>query len=100
MWPPGHSATTTSVLNSSLDPNVFGGSQVVRRAKYSVETTDENITVSLEKTRCMMKYRKGTSGLSVFHMRGDESAPIRQAEFHARAWQLANERARALGWIE
>ena len=91
---------TTSVLNLSLNQKWWGDPQMVKRTKYSVESTDENIIVSLEKTRCMMKYRKGTSGLCVFHMRGDESAPIRQAEFHARAWQLANEKARALGWVE
>jgi hypothetical protein len=72
---------------------------VAKRLKYCVESTNEDVVVSLAETSCMVSYRKGTSGLVVFHMRGDPRAPTLQANFHARAWQLANEKARALGWI-
>jgi hypothetical protein len=29
----------------------------------------------------------------------DHDAPMTQAEFHGRAWRLANHKARELGWI-
>ena len=29
----------------------------------------------------------------------DHDAPMTQAEFHGRAWRLANDKARELGWI-
>jgi hypothetical protein len=73
---------------------------MAKRRNYSVENTNENIVVSLLQTICMVSYRKATSGLLLFHVRGDENAPMRREEFYARAWQLANEKARALGWIE
>jgi hypothetical protein len=31
--------------------------------------------------------------------REDQDAPMTQAEFHARAWKAANDKARELGWI-
>jgi hypothetical protein len=68
--------------------------------RFRVESTDENVIVTLPGTSCMVNYRKGDHGLAVFHMRGDTDAPIHEFHFHARAWQLANEKARALGWIE
>jgi hypothetical protein len=73
---------------------------MAKNVKYSLEATNENIVVGLLKTKCMVSYRKGASGLLLFHVRGDEAAPIREAEFQAHAWQLATEKARALGWIE
>ena len=30
----------------------------------------------------------------------DQGAPMTQAEFHGRAWKLANDKARELGWIK
>ena len=32
-------------------------------------------------------------------MKDDSRVPITQAEFLERAWKLANDKARALGWI-
>ena len=38
--------------------------------------------------------------LTKFHSGGeDHGAPMTQAEFHGRAWKLANDKARELGWI-
>lgn len=34
-----------------------------------------------------------------FHSKNDSRAPITEAEFLARAWQAANDKARELGWI-
>jgi hypothetical protein len=31
--------------------------------------------------------------------REDHGAPMTQAEFHGRAWKLANDKAGELGWI-
>jgi hypothetical protein len=31
--------------------------------------------------------------------RWQQGTPMTQAEFHARAWKLANDKARELGWI-
>jgi hypothetical protein len=38
-------------------------------------------------------------GLKLFHTRGDERAPIHDIHFLARAWQLANTKAKELGWV-
>ena len=69
--------------------------------KFRVESTDENVVVTLPGTKCMAKYRRATHlpWLTLFHARGDESSPIHEVHFHARAWQLANEKAKELGWI-
>jgi hypothetical protein len=69
--------------------------------KVRVETTDENVVVTLPGTKCMAKYRRATRlpWLTLFHARGDDSSPIHEVRFHARAWQLASEKARELGWI-
>jgi hypothetical protein len=49
----------------------------------------------------MVRYRKADDqpGLRLFHTRGDERAPIHDIHFLARAWQLANTKAKELGWI-
>jgi hypothetical protein len=55
---------------------------------------DENVVVTL-------KYRRASAvpSLRLFHARGDDSSPIHEVHFYARAWQLANDKARELGWI-
>jgi hypothetical protein len=50
----------------------------------------------------MAKYRRASivPWLALFHARGDESSPIHEVHFHARAWQLASEKERELGWSD
>jgi hypothetical protein len=93
----GYSPTTRLVL-----PNLQGAKVWLALAKsltFRVETTDENVIVTLPGTGCMVNYRKAVHGLAVFHMRGDADAPIHDIHFLARAWQLANDKARELAWI-
>jgi hypothetical protein len=40
-----------------------------------------------------------SAGLTLFHTRGDERAPIHDIHFLAQACQLANTKAKELGWI-
>ena len=42
---------------------------------------------------------QGQTGLKLYHSRGDDSAPIHDIHFLARAWQLANTKAKELGWL-
>lgn len=68
---------------------------------FRVEAADEDVVVTLDGTNCMVRYCKADNrvGLKLFHTRGDERAPIHDAHFFARAWQLANAKAKELGWI-
>ena len=67
--------------------------------KFRVETADEGVVVTLDGTKCMVRYVKADTGLNLFHVRGDERAPIHDIHFLARARQLANAKAKELGWI-
>jgi hypothetical protein len=42
---------------------------------------------------------KKSDGLVAFGSRGDKDAGVSQVEFLARAWRVANDKARELGWI-
>ena len=42
---------------------------------------------------------ENTPWLMVTKLEDDRTAPIKQAEFLARAWAAANDKARELGWI-
>jgi hypothetical protein len=61
----------------------------------------EAVVVTLDGTTYMVRYRKADEdpGLLLFHARGDNSAPIHDVHFHARAWQLAITKAKELGWV-
>jgi len=67
--------------------------------RLRVEADDDNITVTLPGTTFRVIYRKEGSGLVAFGVRGDEDAGISQIDFLARAWRVANDKARELGWI-
>jgi hypothetical protein len=49
----------------------------------------------------MVTYRKADDKpeLIVTNMRRDSDPSIRQRDFLARAWRIANDKARELGWI-
>jgi hypothetical protein len=69
--------------------------------KFRVQAVDEDVVVTLDGTTYMVRYCKADNqgGLKLFHARGDGSAPIHEVDFRARAWQLANTKAKELGWV-
>jgi hypothetical protein len=74
---------------------------MTRNLNFRVEAVDEDVVVTLDGTRYMVRYCRADnqSGLKLFHIRGDERAPIHDTHFLARAWQLANTKAKELGWV-
>ena len=69
-----------------------------------VEVQGDDIVVSLPGTSYVVTYYRATAFpqqlLTKSHSgRQDQDAPMTQAEFHARAWKAANDKARELGWI-
>ena len=67
--------------------------------KFRVDAADSDVVVTLDGTRLIVKYCRTDTGLKLFHVRGDDRAPIHDMHFLARAWQLANTKAKELGWI-
>ena len=74
--------------------------------------TDPVLRLEMEGSREFVITMPGTSykvtfreladgpGLSASHnIRDDRDAPIARSEFLARAWRVANDKARELGWI-
>jgi len=70
-----------------------------KNLKFRVEAADEDVVVTLDGTNYMVRYCRAETGLKLFHTRGDERAPIHDIHFLARAWQLANTKAKELGWV-
>ena len=66
-----------------------------------VEVEDDGIVVTLPGTNLRVIYRKPDQslGLVASDFRGDRGAGISLADFLARAWRIANDKARELGWI-
>jgi hypothetical protein len=69
--------------------------------RLRVEVEDDGIIVSLPGTAFRVIYRKPSHcpGLVAFDLRGDRNAGVSQTNFLARAWRVANDKARELGWI-
>jgi hypothetical protein len=72
---------------------------MTKNLRFHVEVADEDLVVTLDGTRCMVRYCRTDTALKLFHVRGDDRAPIHDIHFLARAWQLANAKAKELGWI-
>jgi hypothetical protein len=69
-----------------------------------VEVQGGDIVVSLPGSSYAVTYYRAAAFpqqlLTKSHSgRWDQGAPITTAEFHARAWKAANDKARELGWI-
>jgi hypothetical protein len=68
-----------------------------------IEVVDNEIVVSLRKSQlsvtCYKSYK--SPGLQPKRMteKYDPRTPMPMSEFLARAWKLANDKARELGWI-
>jgi hypothetical protein len=69
--------------------------------RLRIEVEGDGIIVTLPGTSFRVIYRKPSQypGLIAFDLRGDKSAGISQTNFLARAWRVANDKARELGWI-
>ena len=66
--------------------------------RLRVEVEGDGIIVTMSGTAFYRK-QAHTTGLVAFDVRGAPGAAISQVEFLARAWKLANDKARELGWI-
>ena len=69
--------------------------------RLHIEVEDDSIIVTLPGTTFRVIYSKsnGAPGLFKFALQADKSAGITEADFLARAWRVANDKARELGWI-
>ena len=68
-----------------------------------LEMRDNEFVITMPGTNYQVTFRQLADGpgLSASHniRRDDRDAPITRAEFLARAWRIANDKARELGWI-
>jgi hypothetical protein len=69
----------------------------------SVEVRDQDIVVTMPGTSFRVVYRKPHQGSQLVarldYFQGHQKGPITRAEFIAKALNLANDKARELGWI-
>ncbi len=74
-----------------------------RSEQLRVEVLGDEIIVILPATSYGVTYYKPANSAQLFAKnflpKNDSHAPITEAEFLARAWQAANDKARELGWI-
>ena len=72
-------------------------------ADIRLAVVDDEILVSLPGTSYSVTYHKPANSPQLVARnrphRDDGRTELKQAEFLARAWRLANDRARELGWI-
>jgi len=75
----------------------------VSRPDLHLEVVDDEIIVTLPGASYTVTYHKPAELPQLlakdFPRKDDSRAPITHAEFLARAWKLANAKARELGWI-
>ena len=68
-----------------------------------IEVVDGEITVTLPFTSYSVTYYKPANSRHLlarkFTNKDDPQAPMTSAEFLAKAWRVANDKARELGWI-
>jgi hypothetical protein len=68
-----------------------------------LEVRHGNIIVALPGTTYTVTYHKPTNSPQLlaknFPRKDDGRVPLTSAEFLTRAWKLANDKARELGWI-
>jgi hypothetical protein len=73
------------------------------KADLSVEARDRDIIVTMPGTSFRVVYRKRDRSPQLVarldYFQNEQKGPITRAEFRARAWKLANDKARELGWI-
>jgi len=68
-----------------------------------IEVVEDEIVVSLPKSQLSVTYYKSRKSPRLLAKRitekYDHRTPMTMSEFLAKAWKLANDRARELGWI-
>jgi hypothetical protein len=64
-----------------------------------VEVAGDCIIVTLPGSGYRVTYYKGADESGWHSGRTERGAALTQAEFHARAWKAADDKARELGWI-
>jgi hypothetical protein len=71
--------------------------------RLHVEVLEDEIVITLPFTNYTVTYYKPATSPGLlaknFPTKDDSRVPLTQAEFLERAWKLANDKARALGWI-
>jgi len=69
--------------------------------RLNIEVEDKVIIVTLPGTTFRVNYNKAkkSDGLVAFGIHGDKDAGVSQVDFLVRAWRIANDKARELGWI-
>jgi hypothetical protein len=74
---------------------------MAKTTRLRVEVEDNGIIVTLPETTFRVIYRKSNDapGLVQFALQADKRAGISQVDFLTRAWRVANDKARELGWI-
>jgi hypothetical protein len=99
MWLLGHSPQATLVLSHIRAR--FGGLDMVNL--LDVEVWGSGIIVTLPGTNYWVTYFKEKDSAGLFPAdianKDDPRVAMTAAEFLAKAWKLANERARELGWV-
>jgi hypothetical protein len=74
--------------------------ELAETIRLRVEVEDDTIIVTLPGTSLRVNYRKTKySGLVTVDFQGDKNAGIPLADFLGRAWPVANDKAKELGWI-
>jgi hypothetical protein len=71
-------------------------------SRLRLEMQENQIVITLPGTSYEVTFRKPANGpgLGASHnMQDDHDAPITRSEFLARAWPVAKDKARELGWI-
>jgi hypothetical protein len=67
-----------------------------------LEMQDGDIVITLPGTSYQVTFRRPANGPGIgasHDMQDDDDAPITRSEFLARAWRVAKDKARDLGWI-
>ena len=84
----------------------FGGEdeETMTGADLRVEVRHQDIIVTMPETSFRVVYRKPNHrgaqlAARLDYFKHDQKGPITRAQFLARAWKLANDKARELGWI-
>jgi hypothetical protein len=69
------------------------------RLRLEVESDIIIITLPGTSFRVIYSKPKKSPGLVAFGVQGDKDAGLSQVDFLSRAWRVANDKARELGWI-
>jgi hypothetical protein len=77
--------------------------EMMTGADLQIEVRGQDIIVTMPETSFRVVYRKPNRGSQLVtkldYFQHDQKGPITRAQFLARAWKLANDKARERGWI-